>query len=121
LVKLISENKIDLPALGFGMGDVVLLELLKARKLLPAFDAVLDVFCLIEDERLRAESLRLVQGLRAGGCAVDYPLTAAKVDKQVKRALEGKAASTVKLERSASGELLARIRNLRVREEKTLP
>src|SRR5580765_4357574 len=53
LVKLISANKVNLPALGFGMGDVVLLELLKARDLLPKFDGALDVFCLIEDETLR--------------------------------------------------------------------
>ena len=39
LVKLISGGRVDLPALGFGMGDVVLLELLTARKLLPSFDA----------------------------------------------------------------------------------
>ena len=32
-----SLGGVDLPALGFGMGDVVLLELLKARKLLPEF------------------------------------------------------------------------------------
>src|SRR6185503_12328831 len=38
LVKLISGGKVDLPALGFGMGDVVLLELLKSRQLLPSFD-----------------------------------------------------------------------------------
>jgi histidyl-tRNA synthetase len=54
LVKLMSGGKVDLPALGFGMGDVVLLELLKARGLLPKFDAGVDVFCLIEDEALRA-------------------------------------------------------------------
>jgi len=35
LVKLISGGKVNLPALGFGMGDVVLLEILKARGLLP--------------------------------------------------------------------------------------
>ena len=39
LVKLISGDKVDLPALGFGMGDVVLLELLKSRGLLPKFTA----------------------------------------------------------------------------------
>src|SRR4029453_14049144 len=39
LIKLLSGGKVDLPSLGFGMGDVVLLELLKARKLLPSFDA----------------------------------------------------------------------------------
>src|SRR5262245_15705942 len=35
LVKLISGGKGNLPALGFGMGDVVLLEVLNARGLLP--------------------------------------------------------------------------------------
>ncbi len=120
LVKLISGNKTDLPALGFGMGDVVLLELLKARSLLPKFDGALDAFCLIEDEALRAESLKLIQDLRAAGCAVDYPLTPAKPDKQFKRASESKAARTVKLERTATGELLVRLRSLRTREEKIL-
>jgi len=42
LVKLISGGQADLPALGFGMGDVVLLELLKARELLPEFVAHVD-------------------------------------------------------------------------------
>ena len=61
LVKLISGGKVNLPALGFGMGDVVLLELLKARGLLPKFDAAVDVLILIEDETLRPDSLKLVQ------------------------------------------------------------
>src|SRR5437870_3543265 len=88
LVKLISGGKVDLPALGFGMGDVVLLELLNARKLLPRFDAALDVFCRIADEALRADSLKLIHDLRAAGLVVDYPLTPAKSDKQFKRAQE---------------------------------
>jgi histidyl-tRNA synthetase len=75
---------------------------------------------LIEDESLRADSLKLIQDLRVAGCAVDYPLTPAKPDKQFKRALESKAGHTVKLERAATGELLARIRTLRTREEKTV-
>jgi histidyl-tRNA synthetase len=117
LVKLISGGKVDLPALGFGFGDVVLLELLKARSLLPRFDGVLDVFCLIEDESLRADSLKLIQDLREAGCAVDYSLTSAKPDKQFKRAQEIKAAHTVRLERNPAGELAVRIKNLVSREE----
>jgi len=120
LVKLISANKVDLPALGFGMGDVVLLELLKARNLLPKLTPALDVFCIIEDESLRPESLKLIQELRAAGCAVDYSFTPAKTDKQFKRASDSQAARAVKLERSASGELRVRIRNLRTGEEKIL-
>jgi len=113
LVKLVSGGKVDLPALGFGMGDVVLLELLKARGLLPQFDATTDVFVLIEDENLRSQSLKLVQDLRAAGYAVEYPLTSAKPDKQFKRAQELKVAHTVRLE----NEDYVRIRNLKDRKE----
>src|SRR6202012_3702794 len=98
LVKLISGGKVDLPALGFGMGDVVLLELLKARNLLPKFDSPMDVFVLIEDENLRAISLKLVQNLRGAGFAVDYPLTPTKSDKQFKRAQDLRVLHTVKAE-----------------------
>ena len=113
LVKLISGGRVDLPALGFGMGDVVLLELLKARGLLPKFDATTDVFVLIEDENLRPQSLKLVQDLRAAGYAVDYPLTPAKPDKQFKRAQELKVAHTARLE----NDDYVLVRNLKDRKE----
>ena len=121
LVSLISGGKVNLPALGFGMGDVVLLELLKARGLLPKFEFGLDAFCLVEDEALRRESLKVVQELRWAGFSVDYSLTPAKPDKQYKRAQELKAAKTVKLERSQDGQLLAKLRRLDTKEEKVLP
>lgn len=113
LVKLLSNSKVNLPALGFGMGDVVLLELLKDRKLLPKFDSNVDVFLLVEDENLRPQSLKLVQELRTAGFAVEYSLTPAKPDKQFKRAQELNAAFTVKLDNDA----YARIRNLKTRTE----
>lgn len=113
LVKLISGGKVDLPALGFGMGDVVLLELLKSRGQLPKFDSPMDVFVLIEDEALRPQSLKLVHDLRASGYAVEYPLTPAKPDKQFKRAQELKVARTARLDNDA----YVRIRNLKTREE----
>jgi histidyl-tRNA synthetase len=113
LVKLISGGKVDLPALGFGMGDVVLLELLKARGLLPKFDTTTDVFVLIEEESLRAQSLKLVHDLRARGFAVEYPLTPAKPDKQFKRAQELKVAYTVRLENCD----YVRIRDFKTRKE----
>jgi histidyl-tRNA synthetase len=117
LLKLISGGKVDLPALGFGMGDVVLLELLKARKLLPPFDAAVDVFVLIEDESLRSESLRAIQKLRSAGKIVEYSLTPAKGDKQFKRALELKARRTVRLERDSAGSVQVRTKDLATREE----
>jgi histidyl-tRNA synthetase len=113
LVKLISGGKVDLPALGFGMGDVVLAELLKARGRLPKFDSPMDVFVLIEDETLRGLSLKLVHDLRVAGYAVDYPLTPAKADKQFKRAQDLKVAYTARLDNDS----YVRIRNLKTREE----
>ncbi len=113
LVKLISGGKVDLPALGFGMGDVVLLELLKARGLLPKFDSQMDVFVVIEDENLRAISLKLIHDLRAAGFAVEYSLTPAKADKQLKRAQELKVAHTIRAESDA----YVRIRKMSSRDE----
>ena len=113
LVKLISGGKVDLPALGFGMGDVVLLELLKARGLLPKFDAHMDVFVLIEDEALRAGLARAGATPARGGLAVEYPLTPAKPDKQFKRAQELKVAHTARLENDS----YVRIRDLKTRQE----
>jgi histidyl-tRNA synthetase len=120
LVKLISGNKVDLPCVGFGMGDVVLLELLKARGLLPKFNSHVDVFVLIEDEALRGGSLRMVQSLREAGLATDYSFTPLKADRQFKRALEVGAAFSVKLLSDGVGdETQALARNLRTREEKS--
>jgi histidyl-tRNA synthetase len=120
LIKLISGGKVDSPALGFGMGDVVLLELLKARGLLPKFDSQIEAYCLIEDETLREASLNLVQHLRDQGFSVEYSLMPAKSDKQFKRAMELGARFTCKLETASDGGLDVKVRNLATREEKTL-
>ena len=121
LIKLMSGGKVDLPALGFGMGDVVLLELLKARGRLPKFDAGVDVFCLIEDEALRADSLKLITELRGAGKVVEYSFTPLKPDKQFKRAMELNVAKTIRLDRSSDGLLSARIKDLRSRTELVVP
>jgi histidyl-tRNA synthetase len=120
LLNLISGGKVDLPALGFGMGDVVLLELLKARGLLPKFEATINGWCLIEDETLREPSLELIQHLRDAGYTVDYPLTPAKSDKQFKRATELKASYTFRLEQTPEGEMALKLKNLATREEKQI-
>jgi histidyl-tRNA synthetase len=84
LIKLVSG--VDLPALGFGMGDVVLGELLKDRGLLPKLDHGLDCYVVVADEGLRPEALKLIHELRDAGIAVDYSLTPAKVGKQFQAA-----------------------------------
>lgn len=121
LVKLVSGGKVDLPGLGFGMGDVVLAELLRARGLVPKFGAGIDDFVLVEDEALRPDSLALVQRLRDAGRAVEYALVPAKSDKQFKRALELGAARTLRLERQPDGQTLVRAKDLATRAESLVP
>ena len=115
LVNLVSGGKTDLPALGFGMGDVVLAELLKDRGLFPPLGQALDAFVQITDETLRDASLGLVQQLRQSGLATEYPLLKAKPDKQFKRALELKAKWLITLQ----DESQATIKNLKTREEQS--
>ena len=117
LVKLVSGGKNDLPALGFGMGDVVLAELLRDRGLVPPLGQALDAFVQITDESLRNASLCLVQQLRQAGLATEYPLLKAKPDKQFKRALELNAKWLVTLDTPTQ----ARVKNLETREEQTCP
>ena len=120
LVKLISGGKVDLPALGFGMGDVVLAELLKQRKLIPANLAPLDLFFLIEQEDLRPASLEWVQKLRDQNFSVDYSLVPVKSDKQYKRAQELNALCTIRLA-TENGQLVSHWRNLRTKAQGSCP
>ena len=115
LVKLVSSGKSDLPALGFGMGDVVLAELLKDRGLVPPLAQALDAFVQIADESLRNASLGIVQQLRQAGLATEYPLLKTKPDKQLKRALELNAKWLVTLDNPTQ----ARVKNLKTRGEQT--
>jgi histidyl-tRNA synthetase len=102
LLSDLSGGKVNLPAIGFGMGDVVLGDVLdeipstKARleSRVRALQAC-DVFVVVADEARRAEALGVVQALRALGCRVDYPLGADKVSRQFKDADACGAAAAV--------------------------
>ncbi len=93
LLSLMSDGKVDLPALGFGMGDVVLANLINdtsaAKAQLDAWlarERACDVYVVIAKEERRAEALGLVQRLREAGHRTDFPLAAAKVGKQFQTA-----------------------------------
>jgi len=118
LVQQVSEGRADLPALGFGMGDVVLAELLKDRKLVPSFQGKIEVVVLVEDESLRSESLGVVQAVRESGRSVEFSLVPSKGDKQFKRALELGATRTLRVERGEESQLRVRIKDLKTREER---
>lgn len=93
LVALLSDGGTSLPAIGVGIGDVVLSELIaanpEAEKLLAARMAAvggIDLFLVLADENRRPDALKLATDLRADGYRVDYNLGPAKVGKQFQQA-----------------------------------
>ncbi len=76
----------DLPALGFGMGDVVLGELLKERGAAPKASTELGAFLVAVSGDDVATVLRLAHALRDRGIAVEYSLRHAPVRKQLELA-----------------------------------
>ncbi len=80
---------VDLPALGFGMGDVVLGELLRARGLMPVGDASRRTAFIVGGpgaaDRPFGDALRLARVLRAQGVAVDHALSEDKYSTQAVR------------------------------------
>ena len=77
---------VDLPAVGFGFGDVVLSELLKDRGLVPAQHASIDVFIAAITGDDVPHALNLAHQLRDRGFRVEYTLSGGAVGKQLKLA-----------------------------------
>ncbi len=77
---------VDLPALGFGMGDVVLGELLRARGLLAHGAPMLDFWVAADDPSLVPEVMALARELRARGRSVEYALRPQALARQLKAA-----------------------------------
>jgi histidyl-tRNA synthetase len=121
----LSDGKVSLPAIGFGLGDVVLGDLLAdvpaAKDRMDAAVAEaqsVSVYVVVADESRRAEALGVVSLLRALGCRTDYPLGADKVGRQFKDAVAAGAhfALVVGEEWPAM-----KVKDLRTREEADLP
>ncbi|HEU5261617.1 MAG TPA: histidine--tRNA ligase [Gemmatimonadales bacterium] len=77
---------VDLPALGFGMGDVVLGELLKERGLPLKASASVDAFLAAVGSEDLPHVLKLAHELRDRGIAVEYGLRHAPIRKQLELA-----------------------------------
>ena len=91
----------SLPALGFGMGDVVLGELLKARNLMPSGGVALDYWLTADDDVPVTTVMAEAQRLRAEGFSVEYALRRQTAAKQRKAALAAGAATIVHITNSA--------------------
>ncbi len=112
---------IDLPCVGFGMGDVVLGELLRTRALERAVSRRLEVFLVAvsaEDEQL---VLRLGHALRDRGVALEYALRSGSVRRQLELAAARGAPRAVILGPDERASGLAVVRDLRTGTESRVP
>ncbi|HCK61584.1 MAG TPA: histidine--tRNA ligase [Gemmatimonadetes bacterium] len=98
------------PAVGFGMGDVVLGELLKEMNLVPEYERALDYFLVAVTGEEYPAALRLAHQLRDQGHSVAYGLKQQGVVKQMKAAAR-EGANTVLIigpDELANGTVLVR-------------
>jgi histidyl-tRNA synthetase len=73
----------DLPSVGFGMGDVVLTELLRDKELVPTDISSIDVFVAFISQDDLPHVLALAHQLREAGMRVEYALSPQAVGKQL--------------------------------------
>jgi histidyl-tRNA synthetase len=93
-----------LPALGFGMGDVVLTELLRARKLLPAVTPGLDYWITADDDVPVTRVMSEAAQLREKGFSVEYALRRQSGSKQHKSAVAAGARNIIHLTSSVAAD-----------------
>jgi histidyl-tRNA synthetase len=121
----LSDGTSDLPAVGFGVGDAVLLELLNETPAAKALedealkaDAPVQVYLVIAAEERRREALALAQQLREAGWRVGFPLGAEKVGKQFGTAESSGASHAVVI---GSEWPLVKVKRLADRHEESVP
>ncbi|MEO8909261.1 MAG: histidine--tRNA ligase [Gemmatimonadaceae bacterium] len=90
---------VDLPALGFGMGDVVLTEILRARNLLPAPELATEYWVASDDESMLPDVMTVAGRLRAKARSVEYALKSQTLARQLKTASSAGIRNVVLLRR----------------------
>lgn len=112
---------VDLPALGFAMGDVVLRELLDDQDLLPKAAHSVDYYLVAVTPDQRPEVLGLARRLRDAGNAVDYALRPRGVGKQFKDAAALSARRTVVIGPDEVADGVAIVRDMASGDERRVP
>jgi len=116
-----SVSAVDMPAVGFGMGDVVLTELLSERGLLPGYAPSVDYYLVAVTDVERPLLRRIAARLRAGGASVAYGLRAAGVGRQFKDADAVGALRAVVIGPDETAAGVALVRSMDTGEERRVP
>jgi histidyl-tRNA synthetase len=109
-----------LPAVGFGLGDVVLIELLTEKGRLPELGARCDVAVVPVGEEDRPAAIAAAARLREAGLAVDLALREQSVGKALKRAAQGRARFAVVIGERERADGVWAVKDLASGEEASL-
>ena len=90
---------VDLPALGFGMGDVVLTELLRSRDLLPTPELATEYWVAADDESMLPDVMTVAGRMRSKSRSVEYALKSQTLARQLKTASSAGVKNVVLLRR----------------------
>jgi histidyl-tRNA synthetase len=112
---------IDLPAVGFGMGDVVLGELVREQARAPGTAAPLDAFLVAVTGEDQLPVVGLAHELREAGLRVEYALKHQSVAKQLKLAAARSATWAVLLGPDERAQEVAVLRRLESGTEDRVP
>ena len=118
---LAAVSDLQLPAVGFGMGDVVLGELLRERELLPTGSPGPDYHVVTITAGERPLMRRLARALRSRGHGVSYTLRQVGVGKQFKDADVRRASRTIVLGPDEVAAGVAVVRSMGSGEEQRVP
>jgi histidyl-tRNA synthetase len=118
---LAAVSDLEMPAVGFGMGDVVLSELLRDRGLLPTRTTGPDYFIVSITPDERPLMRRIARTLRRRGNAVAYPLRQMGVGKQFKEADARSAKQVIVLGPDEVARGIAVLRTMGTGEERQVP
>lgn len=111
----------DLPALGFGMGDVVLGELLKEKGLAPERQASVDDFVVYVTLAQRSAAIRVARRLRERGRGVAMDYRGRSVGRQFRAADQLGASRTIVIGPDEERDRTASVRDMATGEEKVVP
>jgi len=112
---------VDLPALGFGMGDVVLGDLLRSRNLIPATAPAIDYWIAADDDALLEDVMIVASELRRRNRSVEYALRSQQLGKQLKAAAGVGAKSVVLLLQKRFATREVTVKDMASGAEQSLP
>ncbi len=111
----------DMPAVGFGMGDVTVKNLLEAKNLLPAYADAPDFYAIVLAPECRAAALADVAALRRAGMHAEYSFKDGKFGKLVQAAEQAGARNVLIYGPDELAAGVVKIRDTKERREIAVP